>query len=228
MYDDSCSFTVFDEGTPDVIGVAVVWEKSLPTNEFFSILLDEAESKIGRRILGKIGKFRSYFDEDDVISESMRKLLRRLCHPIDGVAEMSADGSTIYFNCWKRVFCYLRTIVKFCIIDMKRTRGAEEEKKEESQSKDNDTVSNVVAPVPTVVQQIKTQSPCRWIRAIENEASIPQRRVLLLQLKGLGDRQIAELLRTTHAKVRRNRINMISSFRQKFASPKDLLESLQS
>lgn len=225
---------MFDEGTPHVIGVAVrheeavhlpavVWEKCLPTNEFFSILLDEVESKIGRRILGKIGKFRSYFDEDDVINESMRKLLRRLRRPIDGVAELSEDRFTVYFNCSKRVFGYLRRIVKFCIIDMKR-RLREIASYQDAKKR----LSDVVAPVPTVVQQIKTQAPNRWVRAIRTEADIRQRKVTLLRLKDYSDRQIAEMLRTSHAQVRRCRIEMVGSFRRMFDSPDELLEAMQS
>lgn len=203
---------------------AVQWEEKLPTNEFFAILLDEAESRIGRRILGKIGRFRRYFDEDDVINESMRKLLRRLRRPIDGVAELSADCRNISFNCWKRVFGYLRMIVKFCIIELKRKLKAVAKQHHE----DNETLSEVVAPAPTVVQLIKTQAPYRWVRAIKTEANVQQRKVALFRLKDYSDRQIANLLGTTHAKVRRCRMEMINCFRRTFDSPDQLLESMQS
>ena len=228
MCDDLSSLIPSDGGTKPT----AVWEKSLPTNEFFSILLDEAHRRIGHRILDTIGKFRHYFDEDDVISRSFQQIWSRLSSPIDGVAELSADGSTIYFNDFKRVFGYLRTVASRCIIDMKRTQGAEEDEDEKKKKKakkkfkfdSSDTLSEIVAPVPTVVRQIKRQAPDRWVAAIKDDLDISHQRILLLRLDGHPDREIASRLGISHMKARRCRNDVVECFQRKFASPKDLLD----
>ena len=219
MCDDLSSLMPSDGGTKPT----VVWKKSLPTNEFFSILLDAAHRRLGHKIFKKIEDFNCYFDQDDVISESMRRILRRLRRPITGVAELSADGSTIYFNDFKRVFGYLkkRTIER-TIIDMIRKRT----KDKKTCQGDSDTLNEIVALVPTVVQQLKKQAPDRWIAAIKDDLDISHQRVLLLRLDGHPDREIASWLGISHMKARRCRNEVISCFKQKFSSPKDLLETM--
>lgn len=207
-----------DDGTKPT----AVWENSLPTNEFFTILLDEASPRIGHKILDKIGSFRRYFDEDDVISESMQNFWSRLSRPIDGVAELSADGSTIYFNDFKRVFGYLRTTVSRGIISMKR----ETRRQIKRYHAVNPPLVDSVAPVPSVVQHIKTQTPDSFISLIKDDLGIRHQRVLLLRLDGQSDCKIASVLGINPTKARRCRNEVIDCFRNKFTSPKDLLETM--
>lgn len=235
MHDDSSSPTVFDEGSQQVVTVIVrqkvaaelpakVWAKSLPTNEFFSILLDEANVRIGQRNLNKIGKFRVYLDTGDAIGESKAKLLDRLERPIEGVAEMSADRSTIHFNCWDRVFAYLRTIAKHLIISTQRKHTTEIELK----CDDYESLCELLTPVESVNQKIKILDHSCWIKAIESDVSKLHQDVLLLQLKGLRRAKIVRLLGITPAKLKRIKREIISCFRRKFTSPIDLLEAMQS
>jgi DNA-directed RNA polymerase specialized sigma24 family protein len=218
MCDDLSSLIPSDGGTKPT----AVWEKSLPKNEFFSILLDEVYKRLGHKILNKTRDFHCYFDEDDVINESMRKLLRRLRRPINGVAELSADGSTIYFNDFKRVFGYLKKkFIERAIMDMIRKRT----KDKENHHGDNDTLNEIVVPAPKVVREIKRQAPDRWIAAIKDDLDISHQRILLLRLDGHPDREIASRLGISHMKARRCRNEVISCFKQKFSSPKDLLEN---
>ena len=217
MCDDLSSLKPSDDGTKPT----AVWKKSLPTNEFFSILLDEVYKRLGHKILNKTRDFHCYFDENDVINESMRKMLRRLRRPIDGVAELSADGSTMYFNDFKRVFGYLKKkTIERTIIDMIRKRTKDKKKRQG----DNDTTKEIVAPSPIVVGQIKRQTPDRWFAAIKDDLDISHQRVLLLRLEGHPDHEIASWLGISHMKARRHRNDVVECFQRKFTSPKDLLD----
>ena len=108
------------------------------------------------------------------------------------------------------------------IIDLKRKQM----KQRKLHHQGNESLNEIVVPDPTVVQQIKSLEPSRWIRAIKSDASNPQLRVLLLRLNGFGDHQIANQLGPSYAKVRRCRKELISCFKRKFNSTKDLLETM--
>lgn len=201
---------------------AVVWEKSLPTNEFFSILIDEGKFRIGKKTLDKIGTFRVYLSEGDAIGESQARLLEKLRSASKCVAEMSPDGLKVYFNCWAQVFTYLRTTVKNFIIDRKRKHTKDIELK----CDDYESLCELLTPVRSASDKIKLLDHACWVKAIENDVSKLHQEVLLLQLKGFRNARIARLLKISPAKLGRIDKELISCFKRMFSSPEDLLEAM--
>jgi DNA-directed RNA polymerase specialized sigma24 family protein len=200
------------------------WKDSSPAGDVFFVILHEGKRQIGQKILRGVRAFQGFMDEDDVLSEVQLRLWERLTSkPIKGVAELSADRQTVFFDRFQLIFCYARWIAKNLISNLHRNR------KRSSFEKLQVTVDSIEIPMPikSEYDQLRLRLPHEWLQCAQDFTTPDQREVLLLKLDGKGDREIASKLGKSLSSARKDRIRMEESFEKKFETPSGLLEAMQ-
>lgn len=207
------------------------WAHNESSEVFFGILLQNAKEVIGYRALRNVSRLQRFSDSDDIISESIRRFLQRLKSPIDGVAEMSADRTRVYFNDRQLVFYYLRTIAKRCIHDVwewAKKKGYFPDIPDGTAERDvansSEFLSEIAAPIPSVPAQIKVQPPDNWVKALPN-ASERHEQVLRMRLNGRRRKSIREELSLSPRELTLV-WNQIETKYQRLGSPNELLEAM--
>jgi DNA-directed RNA polymerase specialized sigma24 family protein len=201
------------------------WKDSLLVDDVFSVMLRHGKDQIGKKTLNRVLAFKGFVDEDDILSEALMKLWKRLLtSPINGVAELSADKQTVYFDQFELLFCYTRRIAKNIISNLHRNR--DRSSFENSQV----PVDSIEIPMPTKSErdQFRLRLPDEWLQCAQDFTTPDQREVLLLKLDGKGDREIASKLGKSLSSARNDRIRLGESFRSNFETPRGLLKAMQS
>jgi hypothetical protein len=201
------------------------WKNSSPVGDVFFVILQVGKCQIGKRILRRVWAFRRFMDGDDVLSEVRLKLWERLTSkPIKGVAELSADGQTVYFDRFVLVFFYALRIAENLINNLNRNRNRS--------SFENSQVSidsiEIPMPIKSERDQFRLRLPDEWLQCAQDFTTPDQREVLLLKLEGKGDQEIASKLGKSLSSVRKDRIRMQEFFKKEFETPRGLLEAMQS
>ena len=163
-------------------------------------------------------------DEDDVLSEVRLRLWERLTsEPIKGVAELSADRQTVYFDRFELIFCYARRIAENHIFNLNRNRNRSSF---ENSQVPIDSIE-IPMPIKSECDQFKLRQPHDWLNCAQEFATPDQREVLLLKLDGKSDREIARKLGKSLSSARNDRIRMQETFKKEFETPSGLLEAMQ-
>jgi hypothetical protein len=201
------------------------WKNSSPVGDVFFVILQEGKRQIGKKILRRVWAFRGFMDEDDVLSEVQLRLWERLTsEPIKGVAELSADRQTVYFDRFELIFCYARRIAENHIFNLNRNRNRS------SFENSQVPVDSIEIPMPvrSEYDQLRLRLPDEWLQCAQDFTTPYQREVLSLKLDDKTDREIASKLGKSLSSVRKGRILLEESFGRNFETPRGLLEAMQS